>query len=73
MPPAKSPPPTRDWPLWWFARLETAIRRDDRRAAKEALRNLGRLGVEIRFTLPPRPDKEDRARLPVSTEGRRDE
>jgi hypothetical protein len=44
---------TRDWPLWWFARLETAFRRGDRHAAKEALRNLNRLGIEVRFTLPP--------------------
>ncbi len=51
--------PTRDWRLWWFARLETAIKRDDRRAAKESLRNLTRLGVEVRFTLPPCPEKED--------------
>jgi hypothetical protein len=57
---------TRDWPLWWFARLETAIDRDDRRAAKEALRNLARLGVEVRFTLPPRKPV-------VAREGRRHE
>jgi hypothetical protein len=57
---ATLPPPTRDWRLWWFARLETALQRDDRRAAKEALRNLARLGVEVRFTLPPLPGKEVR-------------
>jgi hypothetical protein len=45
--------PTRDWPLWWFARLEAAIKHNDRRAAKKALRNLQRLGIEVRFTLPP--------------------
>jgi hypothetical protein len=44
---------TRDWPLWWFARLETAIQRSDRPAAREAMRNLDRLGIEVRFTLPP--------------------
>jgi hypothetical protein len=60
MPPALSPPPPRDWPLWWFARLESAIKRNDRRAAREALRNLARLGVEVRFTLPPRPVVEGR-------------
>jgi hypothetical protein len=49
--PTKSP--TRDWPLWWFARLESALERDDRLAAKEALRNLKRLGIEVSFTLPP--------------------
>jgi hypothetical protein len=57
MPPATSPPPTRDWRLWWFARLETAIQRDDRPATREALRHLARLGVEIRFTLPPCSDE----------------
>jgi hypothetical protein len=56
--PATLPSPTRDWPLWWFARLETAVQRDDRRAAKEALRNLARLGIEVRFTLPPRAPSE---------------
>ena len=60
MPSATSLPPTRDWRLWWFARLETTIRRDDHCGAKEALRNLWRLGVEVRFTLPPRPDEEVR-------------
>jgi hypothetical protein len=44
---------TRDWPLWWFARLEAAIERGDRRAAAESLRQLDRLGIEVRFTLPP--------------------
>jgi hypothetical protein len=52
MPPATSPTPTRDWRLWWFAKLETALTRGDRRAAAESLRNLARLGVEVRFTLP---------------------
>jgi hypothetical protein len=68
--PTPSPPPTRDWRLWWFARLETALRRDDRRAAKEALRNLARLGVEVRFTLPPHPRDGGRARESPAPEGR---
>jgi hypothetical protein len=54
MPRTTSLPPTRDWRLWWFARLEAAIKRGDRSALKEALRNLARLGVEVRFTLPLR-------------------
>jgi hypothetical protein len=53
--------PPRDWPLLWFARLETAFRRGDRRAAKEALRNLNRLGIEVRFTLPPEKREADHA------------
>jgi len=43
---------TRDWPLWWFARLENALERGDHAAARLALRNLDRLGIEIRFVLP---------------------
>jgi hypothetical protein len=60
MPPATLPPPTRNRPLWWFARLETAVMRGDLRAAREALRNLARLGVEVRFTLPPCRHEEGR-------------
>jgi hypothetical protein len=47
------PEKARDWPLWWFAGLEAAIERGDRAAAREALRHLNRLGIEVRFTLPP--------------------
>jgi hypothetical protein len=43
-----------DWPLWWFARLESAVDRDDDLAAREAIRQLERLGIEVRFLLPPR-------------------
>ena len=50
-----SMPPIADWRLWWFSRLEAAIERGDDRAAKEALLNLERLGVEVRFILPPLP------------------
>lgn len=53
--------PQRDWPLLWFARLETAFRRGDRRAAKEAMHNLNRLGIEVRFVLPP--EKKEAARV----------
>jgi hypothetical protein len=42
-----------DWPLLWFVRLSSAIDRGDDSAARVALRNLERLGVEVRFTLPP--------------------
>jgi hypothetical protein len=50
-----STPPTADWRLWWFSRLDTAIDRGDSIATKEAMRNLERLGVEVRFTLPLPP------------------
>ena len=42
-----------DWRLWWFARLESALERGDCRAARKAIRQLERLGIEVRFTLPP--------------------
>jgi hypothetical protein len=63
------PAPKRDWPLWWFARLESAIRQADRRAAKEALRNLARLGIEVRFTVPPTPEHMAAAMKTGSEEG----
>jgi len=55
---ATEPTPITDWRLWWYARLESAVERGDKRAAKEAIKNLERLGVEVRFTFPP--DKEVR-------------
>jgi hypothetical protein len=58
MSPATSLPPTRDWRLWWYARLESTLKANDRRGIQEALRNLARLGVEVRFTVPPCPDQE---------------
>jgi hypothetical protein len=44
---------TTDWPLWWFAQLEAALKRADRVAATAAIRKLEQLGFEVRFTLPP--------------------
>jgi hypothetical protein len=51
--PTVTPDRLADWRLWWFAKLESAIERGDNRAAREALRHLERLGIEVRFTLPP--------------------
>jgi hypothetical protein len=45
--------PIADRRLLWYARLETAIERGDNHTAKEAIKNLERLGVEVRFLLPP--------------------
>jgi hypothetical protein len=46
-----------DWPLWWFARLESAIERGDYPAAARAQRALERLGVTVQYRgrrpLPP--------------------
>ncbi len=47
-----------DWPLWWFSRLESALQRGDQRTASVALRNLDRLGIEVRFKLPPQERRE---------------
>jgi hypothetical protein len=48
----------RNWPLWWFARLEAAVENGDHRAAAEAQRELERLGVHVRYGRP-RPQRED--------------
>jgi hypothetical protein len=50
-----------DWPLWWFAQLEAALKRGDRGAAIAAIRKLEQLGFEVRFTLPPRLKEASRA------------
>jgi hypothetical protein len=50
MPASTWPPdPVRDWPLWWFARLEAARERSDFQAAARAQRELERLGVSVQF------------------------
>jgi hypothetical protein len=41
--------PVRDWPLWWFARLEAAVERGDFAAAARAQRELERLGVSVQY------------------------
>lgn len=39
----------RDWPLWWFSRLEAAIDRGDYQAAADAQRELSRLGIKVHY------------------------
>ena len=39
----------RDSPVFWFVRLEKAREREDHERAAEAIRELRRLGVEVRF------------------------
>jgi hypothetical protein len=46
---AISLPPQRDWPLYWFARLEKAVEDGDHQAAAEAQRELERLGVTVQY------------------------
>ncbi len=41
--------PVAEWPLWWFARLEASIERGDYHSAAEALRELERLGVTVKY------------------------
>jgi hypothetical protein len=50
--------PARDWPLWWFARLEAAIERGDYQTAALAQRELERLGVTVLFCGRPRLREE---------------
>ena len=44
---------TRNWPLYWFASLDHALAEKNHEAAREAIHELARLGIEIRFLLPP--------------------
>ncbi|MGE0481622.1 MAG: hypothetical protein AB7Q17_14235 [Phycisphaerae bacterium] len=49
--------PPRDWrecPTAWFARLELARERREYESAAEALRELRRLGVIVKFTRAPK-------------------
>jgi hypothetical protein len=56
--PGPSRPRTADQRLLWFARLEVALSRGDHDSIRNALRHLERLGVEVRFTLPPEQCRE---------------
>ncbi len=46
--------PVEDLPIYWFARLETAVARGDHVAAAEAQRQLARLGVRVNYGRPKR-------------------
>jgi hypothetical protein len=43
---------SKDWPLFWFARLEKAVEEGDHQAAAEAQRQLDRLGVKVNYGRP---------------------
>jgi hypothetical protein len=45
-------PPQDEWPLYWFAKLETAVEAGDHQTAAEAQRNLARLGVRVSYGRP---------------------
>jgi hypothetical protein len=47
--PATQSTDTRDWPLYWFARLEQAVNDGDHESAALAQRELKKLGVHVRF------------------------
>jgi hypothetical protein len=49
MPRGTNANPVRNWPLWWFCRLEAAVERGDFQAAARAQRELERLGVTVQF------------------------
>jgi hypothetical protein len=42
-------PPAKDWPIFWFARLEKAVEEGDHRTAAEAQAHLERLGVTVKY------------------------
>jgi hypothetical protein len=43
------PSKVRNWPLWWFARLEAAVERGDHKIAALAQTELERLGVTVAY------------------------
>ncbi len=45
-------PPTQNWPLYWFAKLEKAVEDGDHEAAVAAQRELARLGVRVSYGRP---------------------
>jgi hypothetical protein len=55
-PPARTTAPDdyTDEPIYWFAILDQAIERGDHQAAADAQRELGRLGVVVRYGRPRR-------------------
>jgi hypothetical protein len=51
-----NPVDIRDWPLWWFARLEAALERGDFQTAAQAQQELVRLGVRVHYSFPRHSD-----------------
>ena len=51
----------RDWPAYWFTRLEEALNEGDFDRAAEAARELRRLGVQVAY---PRPMLADAQGVP---------
>lgn len=47
--PSAERPTPKDWPVYWFAALESAIAENDWQKAAEAHRELERLGVSVTF------------------------
>lgn len=47
-----TPPEFPDWPLYWFAKLETAVEEGDHQSAAVAQRELVRLGVRVKYGRP---------------------
>jgi hypothetical protein len=48
------------WPLFWFARLESALELGDHQAAATAHRHLARLGVDVRYRATNRIGQKNR-------------
>lgn len=48
-------PPVTDEPVFWFCRLSAAAEEGDLETAARALRELRRLGVDVRYRFRQRP------------------
>jgi hypothetical protein len=48
----QSLPPEKEWPVFWFAVLEKAVRNGNHRKAARAQRHLARLGVRVNYGIP---------------------
>jgi hypothetical protein len=47
-----------DWPLFWFAKLESAVETGDHQTAAEAQQELARLGVRVNYGRPDPLDQD---------------
>lgn len=63
--------PVNDWPLYWFAKLESAIADGDTAGAEAAQQELRRLGVSVSLTSVAEDRMRHMARAAVEASQRR--